>query len=191
MLEPAESCLRLLRTVPLSSPHLLALGCQPHGIPSHPSSPPHLSAGPSHGLGAHLHFPPSCLSAQQCSVFPRFCLEFHLHFCPIRSLKIDIHLTQPWVMKSLASGRRTRGLLRASRIKLSNESDDTLPSSPGGCSHSSCLSQSVALRMTPHSTQVEVLNVYCYMFRCVLENTKLGPESCGILILPVLLLRQV
>lgn len=134
--EPTESCLRLLRTVPLSSPHLLALGCQPHGVPSHPSSPPHLSAGPSHGLGAHLHFPPSCSSTQRCSVFPGFCLEFHLHFCPVRSLKIDIHLSHPWVMKGLVSGRRTRGLLRASRIQLSNRSDDTLPSSPGGCSHS-------------------------------------------------------
>lgn len=161
MPEPTESCLRLLRTVPLSSPHLLALGCQPHGVPSHPSSPPHLSAGPSHGLRAHLHFPLSCSSAQRCSVFPGFCLEFHLHFCPVRSLKIDIHLTHPWVIKCLVSGRRTRGLLCASRIQLSNRSDDTsLP--PLGAPHTlSCLSQSVTLQMTPHSTQVEVLNLYC------------------------------
>lgn len=45
--------------------------------------------------------------------------------------------------------------------------------------------------MTPHSAQVEVLNLYCEVFHCVLENTKLVPESCGILILPVLMLRQV
>lgn len=52
----------------------------------------------------------------------------------------------------------------------------------------SCLSQNITLQI---STQVEVLNLYCEVFHCVLENTKLVPESCGILILPVLMLKQV
>lgn len=68
--------------------------------------------------------------------FPGFCLEFHLHFCPISSLKIAIHLTHPWIIKGLVSGWRTRGLLCASRIQLSNRFDDTIPFSPWGSSHS-------------------------------------------------------
>lgn len=77
--------------------------------------------------------------------------------------------------------------------EFSFQTDLVTPSLPplGAPRTLSCLSQNITLRMTPHSAQVEVLNLYCEVFHCVLENTKLVPESCGILILPVLMLRQV